>query len=30
MCDIELVTLDLHVFVANRLVQCATYTLYTV
>ena len=25
MCDIELVALDLHVLVANRLVQCATY-----
>ena len=27
MCDIELVALDLHVLVANRLVQCATYTV---
>ena len=27
MCDIELVALDLHVLVANRLVQCATYCL---
>ena len=24
MCDIELVALDLHVLVADRLVQCAT------
>ena len=27
MCDIELVILDMHVLVANRLVQCATYTV---
>ena len=27
MCDIELVALDLLVLVANRLVQCATYTV---
>ena len=27
MCDIELVALDLHVLVADRLVQCATYTV---
>ena len=26
-CDIELFALDLHVLVANRLVQCATYTV---
>ena len=26
MCDIELVALDLHIWVANRLVQCTTYT----
>ena len=28
MCDIELVALDLHVLVANRLVQCATYLCF--
>ena len=27
MCDIELVALDLHIWVANRLVQCTTYTV---
>ena len=26
-CDIELFALDLLVLVANRLVQCATYTV---
>ena len=26
-CDIELFALYLHVLVANRLVQCATYTV---
>ena len=25
MCDIELVALDLHIWVANRLVQCTLY-----
>ena len=30
MCDIELLALDLHVLVANRLVQCATYTVYEI
>ena len=27
MCDIELVALDLNIWVANRLVQCTTYTV---
>ena len=27
MCDIELVALDLHICVANRLVQRTTYTV---
>ena len=27
MCDIELVAIDLHVLVANMLVQRATYTV---